>query len=154
MAIIETPLNLVRGPARNPGWAQLIRLGGDRVAILFDVLRKSVGRIDGVVERLHYSASDGCWVVQYRVGGLGLFAARISPGLLEAVIDLNRREVECLLQARKLSGGVRDAIRIGTSAAGSGSVRFPLKNRCAVRAFANLARAKSSLTSNTRKGNS
>lgn len=153
MAATESPLNLVRGPARKPGWAQLIRLGGDGVAILFGELRKSVGRIDGVVERLHYSAKEERWVVQYRVGDAELFTAWISPGLLEAGIVLTRSDVERLLRTRNLNGTVRNAIRAGATEPGQDSMRFPLKDRRRVRSFVNLARAKNRLLLNTRGGN-
>ncbi len=153
MSSNESPLNLVRGPARKPGWAQLIRLGGDGVAILFGELRKSVGRIDGVVERLHYSAKEERWVVQYRVGDAVLFTAWISPGLLEAGIVLTRSDVERLLRTHNLSGTVRNAIRAGATEQGQDSIRFPLKDRRMVRSFLNLVRAKKSLISNATGGN-
>ena len=150
----ESPLNLVRGPARKPGWAQLVRLGGDGVAVLFGELRRSVGRIDGVVERLHYSSWEERWVVQYRVGDAELFTVRISPGVLEAGMALNRSDVEQLLQNHKLSGTVRDAIRGGAMESGESCVRLALRDRRMMRSFVNLARAKNILISNSRGGNS
>lgn len=148
----ESPLNLVRGPARKPGWAQLIRLGGDSVAILFDELRKSVGKIDGVVERLHYSARERRWMVQYRVEDAELFSVWISPGLLEAAMALNRSDVEMLLRHHKLSGTIRDTIRASAKDPGQSFIRFPLKDRRSVRSFASLVKAMSSLISNGRGG--
>jgi hypothetical protein len=152
MVSADSPLNLVRGPARKAAWAQLIRLGGDRVAILFDELRKSVGRIDGVVQRLHYSVIDERWMVQYEVGDAELFTVRISPGVLEAGMALSRSEVKRLLQNRTLSKSVRDVIQNTANAGGLSSLRFPLRDRRAVRSFANLARARNSLISNTYGG--
>jgi hypothetical protein len=152
MASADSPLNLVRGAAAKAGWAQLIRLGGDHVAILFDELRKAVGRIDGVVQRLHYSSSEERWVVQYEVGDAELFAVRISPGVLEAGMALSRSEVERLLQNRTVSKTVRDVIQNSAREAGSSSVRFLLRHRRTVRSFANLARARNSLISNTHRG--
>ena len=154
MGSTESPLNLVRGPAKKPGWAQLVRLGGDRVAILFDELRKQVGRIDGVVERLHYSAADRRWVVQYQVGGDDLFTARILPGLLEASMPLSAQETGALLGARNLSGAIRETLRGCASKAGSGSIRLTLKDRRTVRSFANLLRAKNRLVLNARRDHS
>jgi len=151
MAFSESPLNLVRGPAKKPEWAQLIRLGGDRVAILFEELRKSVGTVDGIVERLHYSAGEARWVVQYDVGGTELFSAQISPGWLEAGMPLSRSEAESLLVRRGLSGTIKDAIRSGASEAGSNSIRFQLTDRRTVRSFASLAKAKSKLASTALK---
>ncbi|MGA8183849.1 MAG: hypothetical protein WB819_09410 [Terriglobia bacterium] len=149
----ESPLNLVRGPARKSGWAQLIRLGGDGVAILFGELRKLVGRIDGVVERLHYSAKEERWVVQYRVEDAELFTVWISPGLLEAGMTLNRSDVGRLLRNHNLSGTVRDALRAGATEPEQDSIRFPLKDRRRVRSFSNLARAKYRLLVSSRGGN-
>lgn len=152
MSSNESPLNLVRGPARKPGWAQLIRLGGDRVAILFDELRQLVGKIDGVVERLHYSARERRWMVQYRVGDAELFTVWISPGLLEAAMALNRSDVERLLRNHNLSGTIRDTIRAGAKEPGQRFIRFPLKDRRSVLSFASLVKAKNRLISNGREG--
>jgi uncharacterized protein (DUF302 family) len=151
MSSADSPLNLVRGPATQPGWARLIRLGGDRVAILVDELRKSVGRIDGVVQRMHYSATEEKWVVQYAVGGVELFTVRISPGVLEANMALSQPEAERLLQNRTLSGNIRGEIKNKTSEAGSSPGRFLLKDRRTVRSFVNLARARTNLISNTQE---
>lgn len=142
-------MNLIRGPARMPGWAQLIRAGGDGVAILCAELRKSVSRIDGVVERLRYSATEQRWMVEYQVRGRELFSVRISPGLLEASIALSRSDVEGLLGNRNLSGAVRDALRAGAVEPGERRIQFILADRQRVRSFANLARAKNRLISNT-----
>lgn len=149
----ESPLNLVRGPARKPGWAQLIRLGGDRVAILLGELRKSVGKIDGIVERLRYSADEARWVVQYEVGSVPLFTVRIMPGLLEGCMPLSLSESETLLATRSLSGNIRSAIRSSASEARLNLVCLPLTDRRTVRSFANFVRAKNRLMSNSRKDN-
>ena len=151
MASAEFPLILVRGATAKAGWAQLIRLGGDRVAILFDELRKSIGRIEGVFQRLHYSAREERWVVQYRVEDAELFTVRISPGVLDARMVLSRSEVERLLQNRNLNESVKDVIHHGASGAGSSSVRFQLGDRRAVRSFVNLAKARNNLISNTQR---
>lgn len=149
----EFSLNPIRGPARQPECAQLIRLGGDGVAILFGELRKSVGNIDGVFERLHYSARERRWVIQYRVGDEELFTVRISPGQIEAGLALSRSDAERLLQNCKLSGIVRGAIRAGAIDPDHNFVRFPLKDRRSVRSFVNLVKAKKSLVSNGSGGN-
>jgi hypothetical protein len=142
----ESPLNLVRGPARKPGWAQLIRLGGDRVAILFGELRKSVGKIEGIVESLHYAAGEARWVVQYEVGSLPLFTVRIVPGLLEGCMPLSLSECETLLATHSLSKTIRSAIRSSASEARLNLVCLPLTDRRKVRSFANLVRAKNRLS--------
>jgi hypothetical protein len=154
MAAIESPLNLVRGPAKKPEWAQLVRRGGDRVAILFDELRKSAGRIDGIVERLHYSAPDDRWLVQYQTGGVELFTVRISPGLLEAGMLLSPSEIETILNLRKLCGTIKNEIHAAAGPTESCPIWFSLKERRTVRSFANLARVKSRLVRNSGRGNS
>ncbi len=151
MASSESPLNLVRGPAKAPEWAQLIRLGGDRVAILFGELRKAVGQIEGIIERLHYSSSEARWVVKYCAGGTELFTVRISPRLLVADMPLSRLQAETLLGARGLSGTINKAIRSEAWEAGSELLRLPLTNRRLVRSFANLVKAKDRLLSSAAK---
>ncbi len=151
MAFTESPLNLVRGPAKKPEWAQLIRLGGDHVAILFGELRKAVGQIEGIIERLHYSASETRWVVQYRAGGTELFTVRISPGLLIANMPLSRSEAETLLRMRGLGGTIKNAIRSEAWESGSELLRLPLTSRRLVRSFANLVKAKNKLVSRAAK---
>jgi hypothetical protein len=153
MTTTESPLNLVRGPAKRPGWAQLVRLGGDRVAILFDELRKLVGRIDGIVERLHYSAPEGRWLVQYQAGGVELFTVRISPGLLEAGMLLSPSEIESILRLRKLCGSIRNEIRAAVAHPELCPIRFALKDRRTVRSFANLAQVKDKLVRDSGRGN-
>ncbi|HET7213890.1 MAG TPA: hypothetical protein VFL79_09890 [Terriglobia bacterium] len=142
-------MNLIRGPARMPGWAQLIRAGGDGVAILFGELRKSISRIDGVVERLRYSATEQRWVIEYQARGRELFSVRISPGLLEAYMPLSWSDAAGLLRNHNLSAAVRDAIRSGAVGPGESRVQFILTDRQGVRSFANLARARNRLISNT-----
>jgi hypothetical protein len=153
MTTTESPLNLVRGPAKKPGWAQLVRLGGDRVAILFDELRKLVGRIDGIVERLQYSAPEDRWIVQYQAGGLELFTVRISPGLLEAGMLLSPSEIETVLKLRKLCGTLKNEIRAAAGHSESCPIRFALKDRRTVSSFANLVRVKDKLVRTSGRAN-
>ena len=129
----------------------MIRLGGDRVAILFEELRKAVGKVDGIVERLDYSASEDRWVVQYCAGGTELFTVRISAGLLEAGMGISRSEAEILLGTHNLSGTIKDAVRKGASGTGSNFLKLPLTDRRRVRSFANLVKAKSKLVSSALK---
>lgn len=145
MVMTESSLNLIRGPAKRPEWAQLIRLGGDRVAVLFDELRKAVGKIDGIVERLHFSAGEGRWVVQYSIGGSELFTARILPGSLEALMPLAPSEAEKLIEMPGLGKTFREVVRTKTQGGRSGSINLLLKDNRIVRSFANLVRAKSKL---------
>lgn len=154
MVATQSPLNVVRGPAKKPGWAQLVRLGGDRVAILFGELRKDVGRIDGVVERLHYSAKEERWMVQYRVEDAQLFTVRILPGLLEADVPMSAAEAGALASTGKLSGVIQEALGVCAGGDGANSVRLALKDRRAVRSFANFLRVRIRLLRNVRRGRS
>lgn len=144
---VESPLNLVRGPARRPEWAHLIRLGGDRVAVLFEELRKSIGKVDGIVERLRYLESKSRWVVQYEVGDTELCTMRISPGLLEAEIALGSEDVTKLSRAGKLEKDLQGAGRDNGIQTDLKSVKLALTDRWTVRQFAGLVAAKSKLVS-------
>lgn len=151
MAFTDSPLSPVRGPAKKPKWAQLIRLGGDRVAILFGELRKAVGPVDGIVEGLHYSASEARWVVRYSAGGAELFSVQISPGLLEARVPLSASEAEFLLGKRGLSEAIKEAIRNVAIGARSNELKLPLTDRRRVHSLAKLVTAKNKLLSMTTK---
>jgi len=105
-----------------------------------------------VVERLHYSAKEERWFVQYQVGDSELFPVRISPGLLEASKALERPEVDWRLQNYKLSGNIRGTIRAAATESGQRFIRFALNDWRKVGAFAALARAKNNLVSNPRRG--
>lgn len=145
----ESPLNLVRGPAKKPEWANLIRQGGDRVAVLFEEMRKSLGKVEGIVERLHYAEKDARWVVQYKVGNRELCAVRISPGLLEAEIVLRQEDSDKL--SRSLKPGGQDAVVARPGETGLSSVRVRLKDRRTVRLIARLVAVQSKLVSKTTK---
>jgi hypothetical protein len=125
-------------PSRKPQWAQLSRLGGDRVAILFKELRQSLGRIDGIVERLSFAGDEDGWVVQYCAGNTELFTARISPGLLEVKIPSESGGVESKML--QLSAALKRAIQNSQSAR---FWQFCLKNRAMVHSFASLVAARS-----------
>ncbi len=127
-------------PSRKPPWAQLSRLGGDRVAILFKELRQSLGKIDAIVERLWFSGAEEGWVVQYSVGNTELFTARISSGLLEVKVPFESADVECSSMMPQLSAVLKRAIRISQN---TDPVRFRLENRAMVRSFSKLVAARS-----------
>jgi hypothetical protein len=151
MASPESPLNFVHGPAKKPEWAQMVRLGGERVAVLFEELRRSVGKIDGIVEKLCYSGREGGWVVQYRVSGVELLTMRIAPGLLEVSIPLSTPDCERLLLMPNLSKTIKDAIRGISNEVEANSVRVPLTNRRRVHSVASLVMAKARLSPKLRK---
>lgn len=150
-ASTKSQQNVVRGPAKRPEWAQMIRFGGDRTAVLFGELRKSVGKVDGIVEQLRYSGRESRWVVHYEVEATELFSARISPGLLEAEIPLDRTDLESFLRMCTPGGWIKDAIDGSSNGAATERVKFKLKNRRMVRSFANLVMAKARLAQKLRK---
>lgn len=144
MASNQSQMTFVHGPARRPEWAQMIRLGGDRVAVLFEELRKSLGKVDGIVERLSRSGREAGWAVRYDVSGAVMLTARISPGLLEVDIPLNPSERESLLRTRGLGERIKVAIR-SLNNEDPNLLTLPLTDRRAVLAVANLVRVKSRL---------
>jgi hypothetical protein len=106
-----------RNPEKKPDWAQLTRLGGDRVAILFEDLRRRIGAIDGLVEDLHFANQQDGWAPRYSVGGVAIAEVRIAPGRLEAALEGDVAD-----EKGKESGGRAE--------------RRELKNRAAVASFA------------------
>lgn len=131
-------------PSTKPQWAQLSRLGGDRVAILFKELRASLGKIGGITERLHFAGIEEGWVVRYGVGGAELFTARISPGKLEVKLPWESASAERPFRMPQPSAALRRSIQISQD---SNSARICLKNRAAVRSFSSLVLARSKLIS-------
>lgn len=151
LASSESSLSYVHGPAKKPEWAQMIRLGGDRVAILLEELRKAAGKVDGIVEVVLFSGKRGGWVVQYEVESSELFTAHIAPGVLEVVIPLSRSEIKSLLRIRNLSGNIQEAIRQSSDGSATARVEFELMNRRRVHSFANLVMAKARFAQKSRK---
>lgn len=137
---IENPF---REPERKPDWAQLTRLAGDRVAILFEDLRGRIGNIAGLEEELHYSGSDWGWTPRYRLGDESLFVAHLRPGFLEATIELQRPLREKVLASSRVTTKVKAAIGDAPEKGGSILARFRLSSRADVSSFANLVRLKS-----------
>jgi hypothetical protein len=78
--------NRSRDPEVKPTWAQLTRLGGDRVAILFEDLRRRIGVIDGLIEDLYFAGCEEGWVPRYRLGGETVALIRISSRRLAGVL--------------------------------------------------------------------
>ncbi len=88
-------------PNVKPDWAQLTRLGGDRVAILFEELRRRIGAIDGLIEDLHFASQDEGWVPRYSLDGVTIAHAHIGPGSLEVTLCLaGKVEVEEKIRGR------------------------------------------------------
>lgn len=63
MASTESDRNFVSGPAKRSEWAQMIRLGGDRVAVLLvGKVRESVDKVAEIIGHLPYLGTDGRYV--------------------------------------------------------------------------------------------
>jgi hypothetical protein len=129
----------LRNPKAKPTWEQLSRLGGDRVAILFEDLRRRVGAIEGVVEDMRFAGREEGWAPSYSAGERELFTVRIVPGRLEGVLRVGERERAALLARCSTSAAAKRALASGRSAAGESEARWVLKNASDVRSFAGLA---------------
>lgn len=143
----ESRPNPFRDPAARPEWAQLTRLAGDRAAILFEELRRQLSRIDGVQEELHYDGAGRGWVPRYRVKENILCAVQISPGLLEARVELESALRERLLLWPRVSAEIKQALRGAALDKGIASLRLRLSSRSGVRSLANLAALKNKFSS-------
>ena len=86
----ETIKNPFCDPKVRPDWAQLTRLGGDRVAILFEELRRRFGAIDGLIEDLHFASQEDGWVPRYSLDGVAVARVYVGSGSLEATAVLSR----------------------------------------------------------------
>lgn len=137
--------NPVRGPARKPEWAELTRLAGDGAAILFQDLRRRLGKIDGLQEELAYQGTSFGWTPRYRVGDRILFTLRIAPGSIEAVMSLESALRERLLGSPKVLPGIRESLRNAPIEGGVATVRVQLGKVSLVRSFANVVIMKSKL---------
>jgi len=135
--------DFLRDPRRQPDWAQLTRLAGDRSAILFEELRQRVSVIDGLVEELIYQGSDVGWTPHYRCAATSLFSVLIRPGVLEAVIRLDRRERERALESTRVAHRIKQQIRSAPVENEVTHLHVPLAKVEDLRAFASLAVLKS-----------
>src|SRR5579863_1397157 len=133
----------LRDPARRPDWAQLTRLAGDRAAIRFEALRRAISGIDGLVEELCYDGPDRGWVPRYRVGAIVLASVRISPGALEAAIELDGALRERVLESPRIAGSIKQAILAAPVAGGAIQLRLRLSSLAQVRALARVMLEKS-----------
>lgn len=125
--------NPFRDPDAKPSWAHLTRLGGDRVAILFEALRKRVGSIPGLIEDLHFTGPEEGWAPRYCLGEETVAYVHIRPGILEAVLypgDGGGARQES-------AAGTREApVTTRSDARGKERVRVQLASRAAASAFA------------------
>ncbi len=135
--------NPFRDPSLAPDWAQLTRLGGDRVALLFEDLRARLGKIGGIQEELRYHGPEWGWGPHYRLGGASLCAVRALPGRLEAVIEVEPASLPKLLGSPSLGAGVRSIVAQLFASGSPWQAPIVLSNRTTVRDFARLVVLKS-----------
>ena len=131
--------NPFRNPNAKPTWAQLTRLAGDRVAILFEELRSLMGRVDGLIEELHYTGPEAGWAPSYRVGEEKLFWVSILPGSLVGHMEIDQSLLRKTLASR-VGVPLKKALHEAQPLAEERSLfHLELTSAKLVRAFARLA---------------
>ena len=139
--------NPLSNPQPKPDWAELTRLAGDRAAILFEELRRRLGRIEGLREELHYEGAEKGWAPRYLLDGAPLCVVRILPAAVEGTIPLDQERREQVLASKKISARLKAQVRGCPIQDGVGRVTVPLYDRATVAAFANLVVTKARLCS-------
>ncbi len=129
-------------PHVQPDWAQFTRLAGDRAAILFEELRAALGDIEGLREDVHFASEAAGWAPRYRLGEITLFVVRILPGLLEAIMDLDRSEHEALLTAKGVSQEIIAILQQASGRDTSAVIRVHLDSRSQVSRWVRLVKAR------------
>ncbi len=131
--------NLYRSRSRKPEWSELMRMAGDRAAILCYDLRSRVGEWEDVREELHYFGPAWGWAPRYRVGGTTLCIIHLLPGKIEVTLPIGKAAETRLLASRRLSAGLKRAIRMTPPAhRNEKNVRLPLRSAAAVDAVARV----------------
>lgn len=133
--------NLYRSKSRKPVWSELIRMAGDRAAILCCDLRSRVGEWEDVREDLHYFGPDWGWAPRYRVGGTTLCVIHLLPGKVEVTLPIRKAAESRLLASRQLSVGLKRAIRMTPSHRNKNNeknIRVPLRSAAAVDSVARV----------------
>ena len=130
--------NPFRNPSAKPQWAQLTRLGGDRVAILFEDLRKRISGISGLVEELHFSGPEDGWLPRYRVGDRVLLTVQILPGSLTAQVELDESLARNLLNSPNEPGRIKAWLRPVAIREGIALLRARLTSRAHTRSLTKL----------------
>jgi len=96
-----------RDAQAKPDWAQFTRLGGDRVAILFEELRTQISAISGLVEELYFCGPDQGWGPRYRLGDKVLLKVQIAPGYLAATVELEEMLFTNFLSSPKIARKIK-----------------------------------------------
>jgi hypothetical protein len=116
-----------RDPESKPDWAQLTRWGGNRVANLFEELRRRIGVVEGLIEDLHFAGPEEGWVPRYSVGGETIAIAHIRPASLAATLWLGSHRPE-----------MRKNATLGRDGQGKSILCVDLNTRAAVAYFARI----------------
>ena len=116
------------GQTQKAGWARLARVGGDRVSMLLDHLRKRVGVIEGLAEEVTFDSAGRGAGAAYSLGDKPLFVAHELPGALEVSVPLDEPERDSLLASKKISTAMRQAIEAADEEAGRYVVRFSVRS--------------------------
>ncbi|HEV2348798.1 MAG TPA: hypothetical protein VG028_03025 [Terriglobia bacterium] len=130
--------NPYRDPAAKPEWAQLTRLGGDRVAILFEDLRARISGIDGLVEELHFYGEEAGWLPRYRVGDRVLLTVEILPGNLTAAAELEVSLAKKILNSPTRTSRIKTWLRPFAIREGIALLRVRLSSRAHTCSLARL----------------
>ncbi|MEE8177922.1 MAG: DUF3788 family protein, partial [Acidobacteriota bacterium] len=124
----SAPPNLYRAKNRKPTWAEVIRMAGDRTAILFDELRRQLGEMGDVSEELRFQGSREGWTPLYRLGGATLCVVHLAPARMEASVPMGRKAVRDLLSSPGVSASLKAAIRKAPYGGNRKQPRFALPN--------------------------
>ena len=142
MPIAHAQENSIRNPFRDAGakpqWAQLTRLGGDRVAILFEDLRSQISGINGLVEELYFNGPEEGWLPRYRVGDQVLLTVQVLPGCLTAMIELDEGLAKNLLNSPNEAGRIKAWLRPVAIREGIALLRARLTSRAHTRSLTKL----------------
>ncbi|MEE8257185.1 MAG: DUF3788 family protein [Acidobacteriota bacterium] len=136
----SAPPNLYRAKNRKPKWAEVIRMAGDRTAILFDELRRQLGEMGDVSEELRFQGSREGWTPLYRLGRATLCVVHIAPARMEASVPMGRKAVRDLLSCPGVSASLKAAIRKAPYRGNRKKPRVALPNRRAINSLARLLR--------------
>lgn len=127
-----------RDAQAKPDWAQFTRLGGDRVAILFEELRTRISAVSGLVEELCFYGPAQGWGPRYRVGDRVLLKIHIAPGNLGATVELEEMLFTNFLSSPKIGRKMKMWFRTVSIREGIALLSVRLSNRADICSLAHL----------------
>ncbi len=136
------------GQTQKAGWARLVRVGGDRVSILLDHLRKRVGVIEGLAEEVTFDGEGKGAAAAYSVADRPMFTAHVAAGALEISVRLDGRERDALLASKKLGAAMRRMLETARVEAGHCAIRFAVRTPADVGSIAKLIVLRSRMAPN------